>query len=232
MNVLGSANNLLLLLPTVTILALLPAKPILAADKGPATNYENVVGDSGEEDQTLWDTYYRVKGKTNLQPPIDIVKQMASKFKPGGKILNPAMAEGRNTIYLAAKGFEVTGIDISEIAVHHATAEAKARHLHFRPVIADLTKYDVPKDAWDGIVLSQFHMHSLLPKWRDGLKRGGYLVYYVAVDRGKGTRTGMPTEFMVKKNELEEFFKNWKVILRDEKMVGDQIYLSLALQKP
>ena len=49
--------------------------------------------------------------------PTQIVKSLL-KYKKLGKVLDLGAGEGRNSIFLAEKGFDVTAIDISEIGIN------------------------------------------------------------------------------------------------------------------
>ncbi|NWG11350.1 class I SAM-dependent methyltransferase [Candidatus Bathyarchaeota archaeon] len=47
-----------------------------------------------------------------------------------GKALDICCGAGTNTVYLAKKGFEVTGIDISSKAIEYATEKAKQANVN------------------------------------------------------------------------------------------------------
>ena len=98
-------------------------------------------------------------------------------MKPG-KALDIGMGQGRNALFLAALGWQVTGFDISEVGVKQAQAEAKKRGLKIDAQVGDVDKFDYGRDRWDLVV--GMYMHEYLTrnaaKVIDSLKPGGTLV--------------------------------------------------------
>src|SRR5262245_30354515 len=73
----------------------------------------------------------------------------AVKGRKPGKALDIGMGQGRNSLFLAALGWDVTGFDISEVGVKQAQAEAKKRNLKVNAQVGDVDKFDYGKDRWD-----------------------------------------------------------------------------------
>ena len=78
--------------------------------------------------KNLFDAIYEKPGEnpwTNKEPPKELVELIESgKIKPC-KVLDVGCGEGYNSIYLASKGFDVTGIDFSEKAIQLAKNNSK-----------------------------------------------------------------------------------------------------------
>ena len=53
------------------------------------------------------------------------------------------MGDGRNAVQLAARGFGVTGIDISQVGTESSKPTAAARDVEIRTVKADLFRHDL-----------------------------------------------------------------------------------------
>ncbi len=100
------------------------------------------------------------------------------KGRAPGKALDIGMGQGRNALFLAALGWEVTGFDISEVGVKQAQAEAHKRGLKIDARVADVDKFDYGKQRWD-LVLGMY-MHEYLTRNAarvvESLKPGGLLV--------------------------------------------------------
>jgi SAM-dependent methyltransferase len=58
--------------------------------------------------------------------------------EPGGAILDLACGHGRHAIPLAERGYQVTGLDLSEVFLGRAQAEAQARNVRVRWIRADM----------------------------------------------------------------------------------------------
>ena len=73
-----------------------------------------------------WDqVYLNPDGKVPVNPSTLVLESTANL--KAGAALDVGMGNGRNAIYLARKGWHVTGIDISQAAVKQAQAEAATR---------------------------------------------------------------------------------------------------------
>ena len=100
------------------------------------------------------------------------------KGRTPGKALDIGMGQGRNSLFLAALGWDVTGFDISEVGVKQAQAEARKRGLKLDAKVGDVDKFDYGKARYDLVV--GMYMHEYLTrnasKVVQSLKPGGILV--------------------------------------------------------
>ena len=86
------------------------------------------------------------------------------------------MAQGRNALYLARQGWDVTGVDQSDVAIGQAQATAAEFGVKYRSVVADLDTFDFGRDAWDLIASIYEPDWNWATKIQDGLKTGGLFV--------------------------------------------------------
>jgi SAM-dependent methyltransferase len=97
---------------------------------------------------------------------------------PHGKVLCLADGEGRNGVFLAGLGYEVTSLDSSRVGLTKAARLAAVRGVPLRTLEADLNDYRIEPGAWDGIVSIFCHLPPSLRKRIhgeavQGLKPGG-----------------------------------------------------------
>jgi len=123
----------------------------------------------------------------NSEPNAFLVT-MTSNLKPG-TALDVTMGQGRNALYLASKGWQVTGFDIAEKGLEVAQAQAAKRGLHITTIKSDYTDFDFGHEQWDLIVLSYAWVplasRVLIDRVRDGLKpRGLIVIEHPAEDPG------------------------------------------------
>ncbi len=90
--------------------------------------------------------------------PNDFLKQSAHHFQPGGKILCIAEGEGRNAVWLAEQGFQVTAVDASDVGLAKGRALAKSKGVSVHWIHADLRQYDPGSHVWDGVVAIFAHL--------------------------------------------------------------------------
>jgi SAM-dependent methyltransferase len=69
--------------------------------------------------------------------------------EPPGRALDLACGEGRNAIWLAEKGWDVTGVDFSAVGLAKAARLAEERGVHVRWVEADVIAWDPPAGGFD-----------------------------------------------------------------------------------
>lgn len=100
-----------------------------------------------------WDRRYAEKELMWSAGPNATVRELVSGMRPG-RALDLACGEGRNALWLAAQGWEVTGVDFSHVAVDRAARLAAERGLRARFVRADLSDWMPPAGAADLVLLA------------------------------------------------------------------------------
>lgn len=98
-----------------------------------------------------------------------------------GKVLCLAEGEGRNAVYLAQEGFDVTAVDQSAVGLEKARKLAEERGVSIHTEQADLAEYHIEPAYWDGIVSIFGHFPPPLRRRihgeaAKGLKSGGFLI--------------------------------------------------------
>ncbi|MBI5804092.1 class I SAM-dependent methyltransferase [Candidatus Pacearchaeota archaeon] len=78
----------------------------------------------------IWNERYKEGVHWEGLPSREIV-ELEKYLKKKDKILDLGCGSGRNSIYLARKGYEVWGVDISEIAIEKAKHAEKIKNLNF-----------------------------------------------------------------------------------------------------
>jgi len=89
------------------------------------------------------------------------------------------MGQGRNAIFLAQQGWDVTGFDPSQEGVRQAVAAAKKLNLHLNALVAREEDFDLGREKWDLIVMTYVRRlkNDDVASFQQALKRGGILVY-------------------------------------------------------
>jgi SAM-dependent methyltransferase len=113
-------------------------------------------GDSGRDTRTFWDERY---SSPEMAPSGDPNPQLAAETANlgPGHALDVGTGLGDDAIWLAARGWRVTAVDISRVALDRGKAAAVARgvgaRIEWLPV--DLLEWDPPAETFD-LVTSQF----------------------------------------------------------------------------
>ncbi len=152
---------------------------------------------------------------------------------PGGRVLDIAMGAGRNAIYLAKKGFEVEGIDISAKGVNLALESAAKAGVAIHAQVVDLDKhYRIQEDTYDVILCFYYLQRSLIAQIKDGLRLGGMVVYETfIVDQAQFGKPKNP-DYLLKHNELLEMFREFRCLrYREGVFAGPVAIAGIIAQK-
>jgi 2-polyprenyl-3-methyl-5-hydroxy-6-metoxy-1,4-benzoquinol methylase len=128
---------------------------------------------------------------------------LASKkdlFRKGGRALCVADGEGRNSVWLAARGLEVDAFDFSPVAVEKAKRLAAERGVHVRYEVAGVDEWGWPQAAYDVVaaIFVQFaglEMRArMFERMARALKPGGLLLLEGYTPKQLEYRTGGPSQ--------------------------------------
>jgi len=127
-----------------------------------------------------WDTRYASETFVFGKSPNTFLLEKSHTL-PKGSILCLAEGEGRNAVYLAGLGYDVTAVDASPVGIEKAERLARESGVSITTVVADLAEYPIEPESWDGMVSIFCHVSEsirkrLHRKVSAGLKRGGVLI--------------------------------------------------------
>lgn len=142
--------------------------------------------------------------------------------------LDVAAGRGRNSIYLAARGFSVDAIDRDKEALAQLSASAKQRNLsNLTARTLDLEAHptmppDLPKERYDAILVFFYLHRPLFPVLLQALKPGGVLIYETfLIDNHLRYQHPRRKEFCLAHNELLELTAGLRVLHYDEGEHGE-----------
>jgi 2-polyprenyl-3-methyl-5-hydroxy-6-metoxy-1,4-benzoquinol methylase len=187
-------------------------------------------GIAKEKDKSRWDGKYDTETYIFGKTPIPFLVENL-QLLPKGKTLDIAMGEGRNGVYLATKGFDVLGLDISEKGLQKAHRLAEMQNVEIQTKVVDLETHTLKKNAYDLIICTYYMQRDLFPQFMNALKPGGMaLVETYNMDYLKYAKFN--PKWLLKTNELLETFKDFKVIRYQAFDDGEIAYSSILIQKP
>jgi tellurite methyltransferase len=151
---------------------------------------------------------------------------------PVGRVLDVAAGNGRNAVYLAGLGFTVEGVDISGESVAAGLAAAREAGVTVDLRVADLeVGRAIPADAYEVIICFNYLQRSLIPQIREGVRRGGMVVYETfTVDQAQFGRPRNP-DHLLKYNELLEMFRDFRCRRYREGIFGEKAIASIIAQR-
>jgi SAM-dependent methyltransferase len=127
-----------------------------------------------------WDARYTEKDFVwTVEPNRFLVAEVSDL--PPGRALDLACGEGRNAVWLAARGWRVTGVDFSCVAIEKAEALAAHRGVAVHWQVADLEVYEQAARSFDLVVVLYLQMQAaklqpVLSRAAAGVAPGGTLL--------------------------------------------------------
>lgn len=126
---------------------------------------------------SFWDQQYSVAGFKYGTEPNAFLRARTGRLRQGGMVLVPGDGEGRNGVWLATQGFQVTSVDSSAVGLAKARALAAEHGVTIDTVLADLTEWSPAPESVDAVVLTYVH-------FPDGVRRGVHQRLFAAVRSG------------------------------------------------
>lgn len=108
-------------------------------------------------DRDYWNSKFKDPNAQFNRQPSRLLADVVRNRKPGLAV-DLGMGEGRNAIYLAQHGWQVTGVDLSDVAVAQAKKRAAVLQVNLAAIVDRLDHYDFGKDKWD--LISLFYLHA------------------------------------------------------------------------
>ena len=182
-----------------------------------------------ENPRAFWEKRYSAPDYTYGVKPNGYFKNRLDALPSGGRLLLLAEGEGRNAVYAAQQGWQVTAVDFSEMARDKALALAANAGVQFRYEIADISRYNIfGKGPWDVIALVYAHFpqairQTIHRKCAAGLYRGGKIILEAFNRRQLNRLSGGPKDpdMLYPKVLLEDDFEALEVL----EMAESTIYL-------
>ncbi len=193
------------------------------------------IANASEDDKDRWNRRYNTGEYLYGKEPLKFLKEKLNILAKG-KALVLAMGEGRNAVFLAGNGFDVDGCDISEKAVEKTRLFAKESGVTLNAFVADLEEYKIHVNTYDLITCFYYTQKSLIPLIKDGLKKGGMVMFETySIDQlkyGKDAPGPKNPAYLLKHNELLDHFRDFRILYYREGEIAEQkSVVSLIAQK-
>lgn len=159
-----------------------------------------------------WEQRYRTEFAESSDPlpgPTPLVERFLGKIEPG-TALDLAAGTGRNAIWLASEGWDVTAVDGASTAIEMLEKRALQSGVSVRTFVADLEKgeYTIESAAWDAITICYYLQRDLIERAKAGVRPGGLILVIVHTTEGDE----LPTETRMRPGELVSYFRNWELL--------------------
>jgi len=170
----------------------------------------------------MWDERYSNDEYAYGTEPNDFVLEHFNKI-PAGKVLCLAEGEGRNAVYLAQNGYDITAVDASSVGLQKAQRLAEEKGVKIHTIVSDLGDYHIEPGSLEGIVSIFCHLPKSIRRTLHrevvaGLKPGGILLLeaYTPSQLRHGTGGPATDELTMTLAELKQELIGLELLLAQE----------------
>jgi len=202
-----------------------------------------------DDAREFWDQRFAAPEYIFGTEPNAFLSAQAERFKSGDRVLDVACGEGRNSVWLAKLGCQVTGIDISPLALAKARRLADTHGVKVDYREADIRDWQWQPARFDAVacVFIQFAEPAQRTRLFEGIETtltpGGLLVLQGYTPKQLEYKTGGPpqADHMYTEALLRQAFRNLDILhLREHeetlaegtKHVGRSALIDLVARKP
>ncbi len=211
--------------------------PAFATESGSTGDRAKFISLTGDvdyaDDRSAWDKTFSREEYVFGKEPAKFLADNVAKL-PKGKALDLAMGEGRNSVFLAKKGFLVEGVDISRVGIRKAQALAAENGVKIETVNADLNSYRIKPESYSVIANFYYFQPSLFPQIKAGLVPGGAVIFeaYTVAQLKNNDKEKYPEKQLLKPGELREAFSDFELAHYSESNDGKEAVARIIARRP
>jgi tellurite methyltransferase len=183
------------------------------------------------DSKTQWDQRYSRPSFIYGKSPAQFLAENYQYIPFEGTVLDMGMGEGRNAVFLAQKGYKVTGVDLSSVAVKKSYLLAQEFGVKIKGVVASLRDYKIAPGTFDAIICFYWVDRGMVDKIKTWLKPGGILIYEAYTVRGKEKEADPLNDNYLKEQELIKLFPGMRVLKYEEPLHEKEFRSSIILKK-
>jgi tellurite methyltransferase len=207
-----------------------------ARDPISGTRFQQLSGVKVSQDsKTQWDQRYAKPTFVFGKSPAKFLAENYHFIPFEGSVLDMGMGEGRNAVFLAQKGYKVTGVDLSSVAVKKSYLLAQEFGVKIKGVVASLRDYKIQPETYDAIICFYWVDRSMVEKVKSWLKPGGILIYEAHTisekQRDPSKRADKDGDNYVRDQELLKLFPGMRVLKYEEPLHEKEFRSSIILKK-
>ncbi|MCO4795291.1 MAG: class I SAM-dependent methyltransferase [Bacteriovoracaceae bacterium] len=183
--------------------------------------------------KAFWDKKYSRSNYVFGKKPARFLARNYDYIPQGATVLDMGMGEGRHAVFLARKGYKVTGVDISSVAVKKSRALAREFGVRINTVVASMEKYKIKPGTFDAIICFYYVDRKLNEKMKSWLKPGGILIYEAHTDNQRKVKGSehFDKRYLLRPSELLSMFGGMQILKYEEPMHFPEYTASIILQK-
>jgi SAM-dependent methyltransferase len=178
------------------------------------------VGTPNTGDRAYWNQRYAEERWT--EEPSSWLTRNTDLLLQSGRALDIAGGTGRNALWLAARGWQVTVVDVSDVALKLAADRAEELDLRLITTLGDLSTDRLPDGPWDLVIVFHYLDRELLPRIASVLRPGGVLIGALATSTNLERNDRPPLPYLLDDGELPSLLGGLKMLEYEESWLDDR----------
>ena len=182
--------------------------------------------DRSKDQRARWDVKYE-QGLPSLTEPDPFFISAYQRFvtpslpKPGAA-LDLAGGLGRHALWLASRGWQVSVVELSDVAIGKLSKAARELNVNVDLIAGDAAEYNFEPAQFDLIVLFYHLDRSLFPRIVSALKPGGLLICKMSLKWASGDNLTTASTDPLHRNELPALLPELDVLHHQERPVRER----------
>ena len=162
-----------------------------------------------------WNKRYREGFYDGAIEPHTLLKKFWRTI-PGRRVVDIAMGNGRDAMFLSEKDFFVTGLDNSIEAINITKKTMVQRGLTVYPVLGDAKRLPYKKSNFDCVLVFYFFDREIMDEIRGLLKKGGIFIYETFLKRQNDIDRPRNPDYLLDDGELKTYFGEFELLFYEE----------------
>jgi SAM-dependent methyltransferase len=185
-----------------------------------------------EADRERWDRRWSEGTHCEGGGSLAWLDELRADWPRGRRALDVACGAGRVALWLAQRGFDVLGVDVSPVALARLDASARAVGRSVETLALDLEREPLPGGPFDWIACFAYLQRDLFPAFRARLGPGGLLVCEIATVRNLERHEHPSRRFLLEPGELVGLVSPLEIVRADEGWHEDRHLARVACRMP
>ncbi|MED1741101.1 class I SAM-dependent methyltransferase [Bacillus swezeyi] len=167
----------------------------------------------------FWNNRFQGEDYVYGTEPNIFLSDSQKKLQLSGSALAIAEGEGRNAVFLAEQGMNVTSWDYAESGLRKTKKLAEARDVVVKTELTDLNEASWKKDQWDEVACIFGHFPKELRQKtllgiKEAVKPGGFFVTEVYSIHQIPYKSGGPqdSELLYTPEEFLQTYSDWRIV--------------------
>ncbi len=169
--------------------------------------------------ENLWNERFNTTEYIYGEDPNAFIQEYAFQLEGLKNVAAFAEGEGRNAIFLAKLGHDVTTFDYAESGLNKTVQLAKKNNVEVKTVQVDLIEGSVPNEQFDAAIMVFGHFRkedqrSIFEKILKSVKPGGKIMMELYSESQLDYQTGGPKklEMLYKPQDILDWCENYKIV--------------------